>query len=171
MLHHGHAEAPWRDGLVGLRRTVLPHPCPDAFSALACDQLGPCHGCDTWRGHPVGGTENAAAAISGLPSTDRSYNQKVRTGPAVEQHRTMPLPAVPLQAPRPITPTLPTPVLPHRLATYLVGYARLKRNHLNHGFSVGFRIPSTIICSPHMHGHVNHPSTLIHHQFITSKLA
>ena len=72
---------------------------------------------------------------------------------------------------RPLVPNLPTPVLPHQLATYLRGYARRERNHLIRGFSVGFRIPSTITCDTHVPGHVNHLSAIDHHHFVTTKFA
>ena len=39
------------------------------------------------------------------------------------------------------------------------------------GFSVGFRIPSTITCNTHVPGHVNHLSAIDHHHFVTTKLA
>ena len=62
-------------------------------------------------------------------------------------------------------------MFPHRLATYLRGYARRERNHLIRGFSLGFRIPSTITCNTHVPGHVNHRSANDHHYFVTAKLA
>ena len=166
MSYHGHARAPWRDGLASLRRTVLLHPCPDAVAALACDQLGRCHGCDTWHRKCCGG--HFGTTSSGT-TPDNALSSRAATSmpAAVADNAGMPVPTAALSSPRPITPTLLTPVLPHRQATYLVGYARLKWNHLIHGCC----IPSTIISSPHMHSHVNHPSALIHHQFVTTKLA
>ena len=67
--------------------------------------------------------------------------------------------------------SLPTPVLPHRLAAYVVGYAKVKRDRLLQGFSFGFRIPSTFTDTTRTHFPLNHLSALQHRDFVTAKLA
>ena len=48
------------------------------------------------------------------------------------------------RSPEETAPSFPSLVLPHRLATYLVGYKRVKQTNLIQGFSVDFHISSTI---------------------------
>ena len=173
--HDGHAEAKWRDGLAGLRRTVPPHPRPDAVAALACDQFGLCM--DALHGDV---TRSVPPRVPRRPFRDyrrQTGSANSRSGLCQKWYTTAQCPFKPC---------------PHKHACSgcaQYGHARtnswtlksktISPNPLHSSatpqagniLSVGFCIPSTIISSPHMHGHVNHPSALIHHQFVTTKLA
>ena len=82
----------------GVRRTIPPHPHPRAVSALACRQMETCHGRGSWGHELVSGTQTATTDFLGLPPTVRIRRQSLHTMPQMEQHWTMPLHKLPLQA-------------------------------------------------------------------------
>ena len=97
---------------------------------------------------PSAGTSTIVPSVANATTPGKSAMQPVETKPC----------------------ELPTPVNPHRLAVYLDGYSPALLQHLIDGFTLGFRIPSTITSNPPKSNYTNHPSALQQSHIVTSKI-